>query len=64
MDRHDSLRPDGERRLYWSLLCHRSDREILDLNKLGLIFPHFLAKHGVTEGLARFKAGLKVDPLA
>lgn len=57
MDRHDALRPDGDRRLYWSLLCHRADRELLDLNRLGLIFPNFNPKPGVTEGLERFKAG-------
>jgi hypothetical protein len=62
MDRHDSLRPDGDRRLYWSLMCHRAERELLDLNRLGLIFPDFNVKPGVTEGLERFNAGKTAVP--
>jgi hypothetical protein len=57
MDKHDSLRPDGDRRLYWSLMCHHADREILDLNRLGLIFPDYCPRAGVRDGLERFKAG-------
>ena len=57
MDKHDSLRPDGDRRLYWSLMCHRADRDLLNLNQLSLIFPDYCPKAGVREGLERFKAG-------
>jgi len=61
IDKHDSLRPDGDRRLYWSLMCHRAGRDLLNLNQLSLIFPDFNAKPGVTEGLERFKAGQKAS---
>lgn len=64
MDKHDSLRPDGDRRLYWSLMCHRADRELLDINRLSLIFPDFQAKPGVAEGLERFNAGKKAEFVA
>jgi hypothetical protein len=59
VDAYDKQTPDRAqlRPLYWSLMCHHLDREILDLNRLGLIFPDFNPKAGVTEGLARFKAG-------
>ena len=59
MDAYDNLVPERAeiRPLYWSLMCHHLDREILDLNRLELIFPDFNPKAGVTDGLARFKAG-------
>ena len=59
MDAYDKLTPERAelRPLYWSLMCHHLDRELLDLPRLGAIFPDFNAKPGVTEGLARFKAG-------